>query len=368
HRSPNSNTNAPSTPNDVTPPSSAFVSRASLRPTQYKLDEAITTPFSAPPLRRCTTNSLIRPPLVQHATTTCPPSPSPSERDLCESDIGDMVTKSYMERMAELNTQKLISSDNEDVSVSTWWEGECGGDRLLPPQPSVRRLEALEPAVAKTRLHDPRRPQQPSNTPTPPSSGYTRPSRSTHPFSSPSTPPPSAPSSGYTRPSRSPTSYSVFFRISTPFTLITTYCAFVRLFVTPFRFVTTSCCAFVRVFVTPLATIFVISICTPFTFVTTNFRHAPPDPPHPHHHRQRLRQDTHALHYHAPPSPQHHHHILRQYTHALLFPVPPHHHQHHHLSSGASRPSLYTYVRNASHQLPPHLPDAAAGKEEKQTK
>ncbi|KAK4324423.1 hypothetical protein Pmani_004939 [Petrolisthes manimaculis] len=135
--------------------------------------------------------------------------------DLCESDIGDIVTKSYMERMAELNTQKLISSDNEDVSVSTWWEGECGGDRLLPPQPRIHT-----PFTFLSSLLFP-----------------------TH-----------------------PSSFSTF-RIYTPFTFITTYyCAFVGLFVTPFRFVTTSCCAFVRVFVvTPLATTFVISTYTPFT-------------------------------------------------------------------------------------------------------
>lgn len=49
--------------------------RTSLRPTQYKLEEALPTPCSAPPLRR-SSHSLIRPPLQYSATRSSSPAPS----------------------------------------------------------------------------------------------------------------------------------------------------------------------------------------------------------------------------------------------------------------------------------------------------
>ncbi|KAK8400460.1 hypothetical protein O3P69_003251 [Scylla paramamosain] len=65
------------------------------------------------------------------------------------------TTKSYMERMEELVATRLAISDTEEGSVGVWWEGEA--TRLFHHNGSVRQPEALEPVVAKTRLHDPRR-------------------------------------------------------------------------------------------------------------------------------------------------------------------------------------------------------------------
>ncbi|KAG7175392.1 putative cytosolic carboxypeptidase NnaD-like, partial [Homarus americanus] len=174
--------------------------RTSLKPTQYKLEEALPTPCSAPPLRR-SSHSLIRPPLQSSsATRECSSSsPAPSEKlttgsvneslahrrnnnrhrdatnnDMCDIDSLDPheprgyldgATKSYMERMGELMASRLAISDTEEGSVSNFWEADPPS-RLLLPTPSVRRLEALEPVVAKTRLHDPRRPAR-TTRPTP---------------------------------------------------------------------------------------------------------------------------------------------------------------------------------------------------------
>ncbi|XP_045593717.1 uncharacterized protein [Procambarus clarkii] len=173
--------------------------RTSLRPTQYKLEEALPTPCSAPPLRR-SSHSLIRPPLhPSSATRERSTSPAPPERpstgsvnetlayrlysnrhrdashsDGCEADglrdhqdqraYLDGATKSYMERMGELMASRLAVSDTEEGSVSNFWETDPP-TRLFLPSPSIRRLEALEPVVAKTRLHDPRRPVRPARPP-----------------------------------------------------------------------------------------------------------------------------------------------------------------------------------------------------------
>ncbi|XP_071546044.1 uncharacterized protein [Panulirus ornatus] len=178
--------------------------RTSLRPTQYKLEEALPTPCSAPPLRR-SSYSLIRPPLQSSSATregssssSCSPAPSEkpttgsvnetlahrlhnskhkepsSHSDGCEVDVRDLqesrgylegTTKSYMERMGELMATRLAISDTEEGSVSNFWESDHPSSRLLLPVPSIRRLEALEPVVAKTRLHDPRRPTRPLRPP-----------------------------------------------------------------------------------------------------------------------------------------------------------------------------------------------------------
>lgn len=56
--------------------------RTSLRPTQYRLEEALPLPCSAPPLRRFS-HSLIRPPLLQSSSSTSREglsSPAPQER------------------------------------------------------------------------------------------------------------------------------------------------------------------------------------------------------------------------------------------------------------------------------------------------
>ncbi|XP_063874130.1 uncharacterized protein LOC135107747 isoform X3 [Scylla paramamosain] len=187
--------------------------RTSLRPTQYRLEEALPLPCSAPPLRRFS-HSLIRPPLLQSSSTSREglSSPAPPERnaassvnetlalrfhsnrhreanhsvrqclfcyhlsqterstqpssvsDGCDPDGRELqdlpvhlegTTKSYMERMEELVATRLAISDTEEGSVGVWWEGEA--TRLFHHNGSVRQPEALEPVVAKTRLHDPRR-------------------------------------------------------------------------------------------------------------------------------------------------------------------------------------------------------------------
>ncbi|KAK8738144.1 hypothetical protein OTU49_004067 [Cherax quadricarinatus] len=167
--------------------------RTSLRPTQYKLEEALPTPCSAPPLRR-SSHSLIRPPLhpCSASRERCPSPALPERpstgsvnetsahrlysnnnrhRDASHSDSYDAegfrdhdpgvylegATKSYMERMGELMSSRLAISDTEEGSVSNFWDADPPS-RLFLPAPSIRRLEALEPVVAKTRLHDPRRP------------------------------------------------------------------------------------------------------------------------------------------------------------------------------------------------------------------
>ncbi|XP_071546070.1 cytosolic carboxypeptidase 2-like isoform X3 [Panulirus ornatus] len=95
-------------------------------------------------------------------------------KDGCEVDVRDLqesrgylegTTKSYMERMGELMATRLAISDTEEGSVSNFWESDHPSSRLLLPVPSIRRLEALEPVVAKTRLHDPRRPTRPLRPP-----------------------------------------------------------------------------------------------------------------------------------------------------------------------------------------------------------
>ncbi|XP_050714852.1 cytosolic carboxypeptidase 2-like isoform X2 [Eriocheir sinensis] len=170
--------------------------RTSLRPTQYRLEEALPLPCSAPPLRRFS-HSLIRPPLLQSSSSSREglSSPAPPERhvtgsetlalrfnsnrhkenshsDGCEADgrepqeLGgylDGTTKSYMERMEELVATRLAISDTEEGSVGVWWDGEPNS--RLHPNTSSRQPEALEPVVAKTRLHDPRRPARPTRPP-----------------------------------------------------------------------------------------------------------------------------------------------------------------------------------------------------------
>ncbi|XP_068230419.1 cytosolic carboxypeptidase 2-like isoform X1 [Palaemon carinicauda] len=213
----------PRTSTSVLDPSSG---RTSLRPTQYKLEEALSpTPCSAPPLRR-SSHSLIRPsppqpspppplhpptPLHHHPPlNSVPPressvSPIPPEkpstgsvnehlahrlnnninkhRDLGQSDTYeadgrdsaeprgylDLATKSYMEKMGELMSSRQAISDTEEGSVSNFWEPDPQ-PRIMLPTPryshsSLRRLDALEPVVAKTRLHDPRRPVRPARPP-----------------------------------------------------------------------------------------------------------------------------------------------------------------------------------------------------------
>ncbi|KAK7077233.1 Cytosolic carboxypeptidase 2 [Halocaridina rubra] len=248
--------------------------RTSLRPTQYKLEEALPTPCSAPPLRR-SSHSLIRPPLPQPSlpSTSVTPressiSPIPPEkpstgsvnehlhrlnnninnrhRDPSQSDgyeadgrdsaeprgYLDLTTKSYMERMGELMSSRHAISDTEEGTVSNFWDADpqprlvhptpryCHSSKKRPINKSqieanmyyilrldssprqqnmvpcmdyiftyvgdpgsnlsefllslilnlshfsrtepLRRLDALEPVIAKTRLHDPRKPVRPT--------------------------------------------------------------------------------------------------------------------------------------------------------------------------------------------------------------
>ncbi|XP_068230422.1 cytosolic carboxypeptidase 2-like isoform X3 [Palaemon carinicauda] len=81
----------------------------------------------------------------------------------------DLATKSYMEKMGELMSSRQAISDTEEGSVSNFWEPDPQ-PRIMLPTPryshsSLRRLDALEPVVAKTRLHDPRRPVRPARPP-----------------------------------------------------------------------------------------------------------------------------------------------------------------------------------------------------------
>lgn len=61
--------------------------RTSLRPTQYRLEEALPLPCSAPPLRRFS-HSLIRPPLLQSSSSSREglSSPAPPERHVTGSE------------------------------------------------------------------------------------------------------------------------------------------------------------------------------------------------------------------------------------------------------------------------------------------
>ncbi|XP_069986707.1 cytosolic carboxypeptidase 2 isoform X2 [Penaeus vannamei] len=190
----------PTTSNSVLDLSSG---RTSLRPTQYKLEEALPTPCSAPPLRR-SSHSLIRPTHSSSAPREASISPVPPEKpttgsvnetlvhrlisnhkhkDPIHSDGYDLDgqesvelrgyldggTKSYMERMGELMANRLAISDTEEGSVTNFWETDLPSRTMLSTprnsHSSLRRLDALEPVVAKTRLHDPRRQPRPVRSP-----------------------------------------------------------------------------------------------------------------------------------------------------------------------------------------------------------
>lgn len=81
--------------------------RTSLRPTQYRLEEALPLPCSAPPLRRFS-HSLIRPPLLQSSSSTSREglsSPAPPERHITGS-------------LSETVALRLSSTRHKDASHS----------------------------------------------------------------------------------------------------------------------------------------------------------------------------------------------------------------------------------------------------------
>ena len=78
--------------------------RTSLRPTHYRLEEALPLPCSAPPLRRFS-HSLIRPPLLQSSSTSREglSSPAPPERHAAGSVNETLALRLHSNRNREAN-------------------------------------------------------------------------------------------------------------------------------------------------------------------------------------------------------------------------------------------------------------------------
>lgn len=84
--------------------------RTSLRPTQYRLEEALPLPCSAPPLRRFS-HSLIRPPLLQSSSTSREglSSPAPPERHVASSMNETLALRFNSNRHKDANHSVRLS-------------------------------------------------------------------------------------------------------------------------------------------------------------------------------------------------------------------------------------------------------------------